>query len=211
MLLIFFVNNNSLKVSRKFHIVSMSPGFMSTQLTYAWEKVPFYKYIPVVNIFLLLVQLVIMLGIMTYCLRYAHNITCIHTHAHAHIQVYTYIHHGHIWHRNKLSRSQMEILGRYSNDEHQTSLKWDRSSHPVAPECRVSQTLSLKMFTINVLCFCVSCSLRLNVPLTGKRGVMSDVNYPDGLPKAVIYLPKSTHNIFPSCCIALFSTCRNVF
>jgi len=30
-----------------------------------------------------------------------------------------------------------------SDDEHQTSLKWNSSSHPVAPECRVSHTLRL--------------------------------------------------------------------
>jgi hypothetical protein len=73
------MNKNNLKVSRKFRLVSMNPGFMSTPLTYALTKVPCYKYIPVVIMFLLHVQLDIMLGMITYCLRYAHSITCIHT------------------------------------------------------------------------------------------------------------------------------------
>jgi hypothetical protein len=38
----------------------------------------------------------------------------------------------------------MELLVSCSDDEHQTTLKWDRGSHPVAPECRVSHTLRLK-------------------------------------------------------------------
>ena len=108
--------------------------------------------------------------------------------------VYTYIHHVHIWHRNKLSRCQLKLLVSCSDDEHQTSLKWDRSSHPVAPECCVSHTLHLKMFTINVLRFCVSCSFWLNVPLSGTRGVISDVDYPDGFPKKQIFLHKPNHS-----------------
>jgi hypothetical protein len=64
--------------------------------------------------------------------------------------VYTYIHHGLIWHRNKLSRCQLVLLVSCSDDKHQTSLKGDRSSHPVAPECRVSQTLRLKNVTIYI-------------------------------------------------------------
>ena len=63
---------------------------------------------------------------------------------------FTYIYHSQIWHRNKLSRCQLETLVRCGDDEHKTSLKWDRSSHPVAPECRVSHTLRLKYSTINV-------------------------------------------------------------
>jgi len=62
----------------------------------------------------------------------------------SHFYMYTYIHHGHIWHRNKLSRCQLELLVSCSDDEHQTSLKWDGSSHPVAPECCFSHTLRLK-------------------------------------------------------------------
>ena len=64
----------------------------------------------------------------------------------------------------------MELLVSCSNDEHQTSLKWNRSSHPVAPECRVSHTLHLKIFAINVAPFCVSCSLGLNVPADWHAG-----------------------------------------
>ena len=66
----------------------------------------------------------------------------------SHYYVYTYIHHGHIWHRNKLSRCQLKPLVSCNNDEHQTSLKWDRSSHPVATEYCVSHTLRLKYFTV---------------------------------------------------------------
>jgi hypothetical protein len=63
----------------------------------------------------------------------------------------TYIHHSQIWYRDKLPRCQLEPLVNCSNDEHQTSLKWDRSSHPVAPECHVSHTVHLKHFTINAV------------------------------------------------------------
>jgi hypothetical protein len=49
-------------------------------------------------------------------------------------------------------------------------------SHPNA----ASLTLcAWNIFTINVLRFCVPCSLRLNVPLIDRRGVMSDVGYLD--------------------------------
>ena len=63
----------------------------------------------------------------------------------------TYIHHSQIWYRDELSRCQLDPLVSCSNDEHQTSLKWDRSSHPVAPECRLSHTLRLKYFKIKFL------------------------------------------------------------
>jgi hypothetical protein len=162
----------------------MSPSFMNTPLTYSLTNVPFYKYIPVPILFLLNIQLHKGRNndlLFQICSKY---------------YICTYIHRCHIWHRNKFSRCQMDLLVSYSNDEHQTSLKWDRSSHPIAPECRVSHTLRLKMFTINVLRFCVSCSLRLNTPLNGRRGVMSDVDYPEGFPKTVIFFSKSTHSIF---------------
>ena len=125
-----------------------------------------------------------------------------------HYYVYTYIHHGHIWHRNKLSRCQLELLVSCSNDEHQTSLKWDRSSHPVAPECCVCHTLRLKIFTINVIRLCVTYPLGFNVPLSGMRAIMSDVDYPDGFPKTVIFFLKPNRSIFQSWCTVLFSTCR---
>ena len=63
---------------------------------------------------------------------------------------FTYIYHSHIWHRNKLSRCQLELLACCGDDEHQTSLKLDRSSNPITPECRVSHTLRLKHFKIKV-------------------------------------------------------------
>ena len=52
---------------------------MSTPLTYGLATVHFYKYIPAVILFLLLIQLYIKLCKMTYCLRCAHIITYIHT------------------------------------------------------------------------------------------------------------------------------------
>ena len=82
----------------------------------------------------------------------------------SHYYLYTYIHHGHIWHRNKFSRCQLEPLVSCTNDEHQTSLKWDRSSHPVAPECRVSHTLRLKHFTVDVRSLSELCSCTVTVP-----------------------------------------------
>jgi hypothetical protein len=92
---------------------------------------------------------------------YIHTYTC--TNIHIYIcthYIHTYIHRGQIWHRNKLSSSQMEPLVRCSNDQHQTSLKWDRSSHPVATECRVSHTLRLKHWWMNDLrspCYSLIC------------------------------------------------------
>ena len=75
----------------------------------------------------------------------------------------TYIQCCHVLHRNKLSRCQLERLVSCSNDEHQPSLKCDRSSHPVAPECHVSQTLRLQHFTVNALSPSELCSSTLNV------------------------------------------------
>ena len=82
----------------------------------------------------------------------------------------TYIQCGHIWHRNKLSRCQLELLVSCSNDEPNTSLKWDSSSHPVAPECRVSHTLRLKHFTLNELSPSELCSSTINVPAVWHAG-----------------------------------------
>jgi hypothetical protein len=100
--------------------------------------------------------------------------------------VYAYIHHGHIWHRNKLSRCQLELLVSCYNDEHQTSLKRDSSSYPVAPECCVSHTLRLKYFTDLHLMFCEPSSLKLNVPLSGMRNVMSHINDPKDFCRTII-------------------------
>ena len=80
LLLIFCTNNNnSLKDLRKFRLVSGSPGVLSITLTYDLANVPFYKYISVVILFLLLIQFYIMTWIKTYNLRYGYNITYIHT------------------------------------------------------------------------------------------------------------------------------------
>ena len=90
---------------------------------------------------------------------YIYFITYVHTRVHnTYIsQTHTYIHCGHIWHRNKLASCQLEIFVSCSNDEHQTSLKWDRSSHPVTPKCSVSHTLHLKHFGMNVLRLIYNC------------------------------------------------------
>jgi len=63
MLLIFCMNNTNFELLQKFLLVSMSPGFLSTPLTYALAKVLFYEYtrIPVIILFLLLIQLYIKL------------------------------------------------------------------------------------------------------------------------------------------------------
>ena len=133
---------------------------------------------------------------MTSCLTYAYIIT--------------YIHHGHIWHRNKLSRCQLELLVSCSHEKHQTSLKWDSSSHPVAPECRGSHTLRLNFLQLMFNLSVSHAALGSTYQLTGTRRVTSDVDYPPGFPKTVIHLPKSTHNIFPSWCTVLFYTCKNI-
>jgi len=39
-------------------------------------------------------------------------------------------------------------------------------------------------------------------------GVISDVDYSDGSPKTVIFLPKSNYGTFPKWCTALFCTWR---
>jgi len=84
----------------------------------------------------------------THFIKFTHIVLYTHTQIHMHTQIHThthtYIHHGHVWHRNKLSRCQMELLISSSDNVHQTSLKWDRSSHPVTPECCVCHTLRLK-------------------------------------------------------------------
>ena len=134
----------------------MRPVIMSTSLIYALENVLFYEYIPVVIMF---------------CLHIVHKVMNNNmSQIRFHYYLYTYINHGHIWHRNKLSRCQMELLVSCSNDEHQTSLKWDSSSHPVAPECRVSHTVGLKHFTVLQWMLCETLSLTLNVPAAWHAG-----------------------------------------
>ena len=110
----------------------------------------------------------------------AYKIICTHTSRYLFAYVITlldtYIHCGHIWHRNNLSRCQTELLVSCSNDEHQTSLKWDRSNHPVAPECRISHTVRLKHFTVSVRCPSELCSCTFNVTAVGKLGLLSDTD-----------------------------------
>jgi hypothetical protein len=88
----------------------------------------------------------------------------------AHIQC------GHIWHRDKLFRRQLDLLVSCTNDEHQISLQWVRSSHPVAAECRVSQTVRLKYFTFNVLGPPELRSNTLNVPVAWHAWFTADGN-----------------------------------
>jgi len=54
------MNNNNLEILQMFLFVSVNRGFMSIPLTYALAKVPFYKYIPVVILFILPTHLYIM-------------------------------------------------------------------------------------------------------------------------------------------------------
>ena len=154
----FGINNDNLKLLRKFLPVSVRVCFMSSPLAYALAKVLFYKYISLV--------------ILVFCLYKLCNDTNndLLSEICSHCYVYTYVHRGDNWHRNKLSRCKLEILVSCSNDQHQTSLKWDRSSHPFAPTCRFSHTLRLKMFTIYILTFCESCSLGINVPAEWHAG-----------------------------------------
>jgi hypothetical protein len=56
----------------------------------------------------------------------------------------SYIHHGLVAHRNKFPSCQFELLVSWSNNEDQTTLKWDRSSYPVAAPGCVSHSLCLK-------------------------------------------------------------------
>ena len=93
---------------------------------------------------------------------YIYTYIWVYTYIYAH----TYIHHGHIWHRNKFSSCQLEPLVSCSSDEHHTSLKWDRSSYPVAPECRVSHTLRLKYIITNASKTFQQCRLTFKIAAT---------------------------------------------
>jgi hypothetical protein len=57
---------------------------------------------------------------------------------------YSYIHHSRFAHWNKLPSCECEVLVGSCDNEKQTALKWDRSSHPFAPPCRIFHTFSLK-------------------------------------------------------------------
>jgi hypothetical protein len=61
----------------------------------------------------------------------------------------SYMHHGRIGHWNKFPGCECELLVGCGDDEGQTALKWDRSSHPVAPPRSVSHTFSLEEYTRN--------------------------------------------------------------
>jgi hypothetical protein len=55
----------------------------------------------------------------------------------------TYIHHGLVGHGNEFPCCECELLVGCGDDDGQTALKWDRSSHPVAPPGSVSHAFSL--------------------------------------------------------------------
>jgi len=63
MLIVFCVcvNNNNLNVLRKYHLVSLSRGFMCTKLTYVLAKVSFCKRVTVAILIILFIQLNIQL------------------------------------------------------------------------------------------------------------------------------------------------------
>jgi hypothetical protein len=54
------------------------------------------------------------------------------------------MHHSYVGDWNKFPSCKCELFVSCGDDEHQTSLEWDRSSNPVTPPGRVSYTLSLK-------------------------------------------------------------------
>jgi len=120
---------------------------------------------------------------MTYNLRFDYFL---HAQVHTHIHTHTYVLRGHVWHRNKLASGQLELLVSCSDDEHQTSLKWDRSSHPVAPECRVSHTVRLKHSKINVWRPLEPFSHTSPWQLSGKQGVLPDLYDIKCIPEDVI-------------------------
>jgi hypothetical protein len=57
---------------------------------------------------------------------------------------FSYMHHSLVGNWNKLPSCECELFVSCGDDEHQTSLEWNRSSNPVAPPSRVSHTFSLK-------------------------------------------------------------------
>jgi hypothetical protein len=63
-------------------------------------------------------------------------------------RTYTYVHHGLIRDWNKLPSCECELFVGCRDDEEQTALKWDRSSHPVAPPGRVSHPLCLEIVVL---------------------------------------------------------------
>jgi hypothetical protein len=69
----------------------------------------------------------------------------------------------------------MELLVSCSDDEYYTSLKRDRSSHPVAPECRVSHTLRLKYIEGNSEEPFGSSAVYSRDNLPDKQGVLPDI------------------------------------
>jgi hypothetical protein len=80
----------------------------------------------------------------------------------------------------------LEILVSRSSDEHQTSLKWDSSSHPVAPESRVSHTLHLKYIEGAFEVPFASSAVHSQEKLPGKQAVLPDIQDLKVLNKSVL-------------------------
>ena len=153
MLLIFFVwILTVLNLCENFVFFQWNP-FFEHAIDLCLSEGCIYEYILVAVLFLLLIQLYIKLWIMTYCLRYAFIITYIHT-----FNVVTFdtgTNFPAVRWNSLLAVAMMNIRHRWNG------IAVPTQSHPNA----ASLTLcACNIFTINVLRFCVACSLGLNVP-----------------------------------------------
>jgi hypothetical protein len=184
MLLFFMNNNDNLKLLWKICHVSLSPGFMNT-LAYALSKVPFCKYMPVVILFLLLIQLYIKLWLMSYCLRYAYIITYIHTFIMVTFDTGTNF--PAVSWNSLLAVAMMNIRHRWNG------IGVPTQSHPNAASLTLCALKCLQLMFHHSVCHAALGSM---YQLTGTRGVRCDVDYPDVFPKNVIFLPTSTHKNF---------------
>jgi hypothetical protein len=185
---------------RKFRLVSVSSGVLSTPLNYALAKVPFYKYIPVVVIFLLLIQFYLMTWIKTYCLRYAYIITNVHTFFNVTFDTGTKF--PAVSWNSLLAAAIMNVRLCWNWIEVPTQ------SHPNATSPTLCAWKCLQLMFYFFVCHATLGSM---YQPTDTRGVISDVDYPYCFPETPNFLTKSAHSIFPSWCTVLFSTCRNIF
>jgi hypothetical protein len=186
-----FMNNDNLKFWREFRLVSLCPGFVSTPLTNALSKVPFYKYIPVVILFLLLIQLCVKLLIIIYCLKYACIITYIHTFTMVTFDTGTNF--PAVSCNSLLAVAMMNIRHRWNG------IRVPTQSHPNAVSLTLSAWKFLQLMVYLSVCHAALSSM---YQLTGTRVVMSDVNYPDGFPKTLISFSISTYSICPRLCVS---------
>ena len=164
-LFFFCMNNNIFKLLQKFRLVSVSPDFLSTPLTYALEKVLFYEYTPVVILFFLPIQIFIMVWTITYCLRYAHIITYIPTFIMVTFDTGTNF--------PAVSWNPLLAVAMVNTSLRCNGIAVPTQSHPNA----ASLTLSAwNILNVLQLMFCEPCSLRLNVLLTCARGLTCDIH-----------------------------------